>query len=51
MDYPHNGAAKRSFDVFFGIVPYNVLNEQFSGRWFETPQRPCDVTVIDSEFV
>ena len=36
----------RSFGDFFDAVSNNMLNKQSNCRWFESPWRPCDVTLI-----
>ena len=35
-----------SFDVFFVVSLYKVLNKHHSLRWFESPWRSCGVTVM-----
>ena len=47
IDSPYNGSIKRSFDVFFVVRLNNLLNEQSGYRWFQTPWRSCDVTLMD----
>ena len=42
-------ASKVDFDIVFGVDLYKVLNEHSVCRWFETPRRPCDVTVMCQE--
>ena len=42
---PHKGTAILSLDVIFDVEMYTLFNKQSSGRWFEMPWRPCDVTV------
>ena len=36
------------FEVFFGVSLNKRWNKQSNGRWFGTPQRSCDVTVMRS---
>ena len=41
----HRGLVMRYLDI--SIVSINkLLNKQYGYRWFESPQRSCDVTVI-----
>ena len=37
------------FDVFFDVNPKRLLNKQWSYRWFATPWRSCDVSVMAYE--
>ena len=39
--------SQRTCDALIAVGPSKLLNEQASCRWFETPWRPSDVTVMN----
>ena len=48
MDSPHKGTVILSFNVFFIVYLYKLLNKHSSFRGFETPRRAWyDVTVMN----
>ena len=48
--FPHEGPAKRSFDVYFAVRLMELLNKQVSYTKFETPWGSCGITVMCSVF-
>ena len=46
LGIPSQRRATRSFDVFFGLRLNKRFSKQSRRRWFETPSRPFDVTVM-----
>ena len=48
MDSPHKEPVMRTFDVSFDISMNNLLNEESSCLWFDTPWHPRDATVTFS---
>ena len=42
----HKGPVKRSFNVFFDARLIKRFNKQWSCRWFQTPWRSYDVTLM-----
>ena len=42
----HKGAAMRLWDGFCGVDLNNLWNKRSKCRWFETPRRLCDVTIM-----
>ena len=46
LDSPHKGPVMRSFDVFFVVCLYKLLNKQSNYGWFVVPWYSCDIIVI-----
>ena len=46
VDPPHKGPIMSNFCVFFDVNLKRALNKQWICRWFETPWRSCDMTVL-----
>ena len=45
-EFPSQRPVARSFDIFFDMRLNKRLSKQSIRRWFETPSRSCDVTVM-----
>ena len=47
VEYSHKWFIIRWFGVFLIIRPHKLLNKQYSYRWFSTPSRSCEDTVME----
>ena len=50
-EFPSQIASNAKFGEFFEVSVRKLLNKQSSDRWFETPCRSRDVTVMNTRSV